>query len=210
MFWRNIHVHLQGQKTRQSKKMMACRSMLTACFLLISCLAYSLALKVRQHIPPKCWACTRLYSDTSLKTVIIAVTAMRTSNSTWEWLLVEGSCSLMWASDQGGDLYSSDSKVYIFHRGEDFSLWAENLYTYLTRDQTENAQKESSMLPHYCHVTTMSCVLSWKCNGYLKSRMFDHEIYVSNIWKYSNRDSSVGIATGYGLDDQGEREFESR
>jgi hypothetical protein len=25
-----------------------------------------------------------------------------------------------------------------------------------------------------------------------------------------NRDSSVGIATGYGLDDQGEREFESR
>jgi hypothetical protein len=25
-----------------------------------------------------------------------------------------------------------------------------------------------------------------------------------------SRDSSVGIATGYGLDDQGEREFESR
>jgi hypothetical protein len=27
---------------------------------------------------------------------------------------------------------------------------------------------------------------------------------------YRSRDSSVGIATGYGLDDQGEREFESR
>jgi hypothetical protein len=27
--------------------------------------------------------------------------------------------------------------------------------------------------------------------------------------KIENRDSSVGIATGYGLDDQGEREFES-
>jgi hypothetical protein len=27
---------------------------------------------------------------------------------------------------------------------------------------------------------------------------------------YSYRDSSVGIATGYGLDDQAEREFESR
>jgi hypothetical protein len=29
---------------------------------------------------------------------------------------------------------------------------------------------------------------------------------LSGIW---SRDSSVGIATGYGLDDQGEREFES-
>jgi hypothetical protein len=28
--------------------------------------------------------------------------------------------------------------------------------------------------------------------------------------KIRSRDSSVGIATGYGLDDQGEREFESR
>jgi hypothetical protein len=27
---------------------------------------------------------------------------------------------------------------------------------------------------------------------------------------YMNRDSSVGIATGYGLDDQGKREFKSR
>jgi hypothetical protein len=28
-----------------------------------------------------------------------------------------------------------------------------------------------------------------------------------HVW---SRDSSVGIATGYGLDDEGEREFESR
>jgi hypothetical protein len=33
-------------------------------------------------------------------------------------------------------------------------------------------------------------------------------LYFDNI--YMGRDSSVGIATGYGLDDQGEREFESR
>jgi hypothetical protein len=32
-----------------------------------------------------------------------------------------------------------------------------------------------------------------------------------DIWlESSSRDSSVGIATGYGLEDQGEREFESR
>jgi hypothetical protein len=29
-------------------------------------------------------------------------------------------------------------------------------------------------------------------------------------YHFVSRDSSVGIATGYGLDDQGEREFESR
>jgi hypothetical protein len=28
--------------------------------------------------------------------------------------------------------------------------------------------------------------------------------------KFGSRDSSVGTAAGYGLDDQGEREFESR
>jgi hypothetical protein len=59
----------------------------------------------------------------------------------------------MWAPDQGSDWYSSDSLIYIFHRGED-------LYTYLTRDQTENAQNESSVLLHYCHVPTMSSVQS--------------------------------------------------
>jgi hypothetical protein len=31
-----------------------------------------------------------------------------------------------------------------------------------------------------------------------------------NVFNNLQRDSSVGIATGYGLDDQGEREFESR
>jgi hypothetical protein len=33
---------------------------------------------------------------------------------------------------------------------------------------------------------------------------------VSNTTVQVSRDSSVGIATGYGLDDQGRREFESR
>jgi hypothetical protein len=41
------------------------------------------------------------------------------------------------------------------------------------------------------------------------NKYFSSLIFVSNC-SYRSRDSSVGIATGYGLDDQGEREFESR
>jgi hypothetical protein len=37
-----------------------------------------------------------------------------------------------------------------------------------------------------------------------------NETLIKLTWKGRSRDSSVGIATGYGLDDQGEREFESR
>jgi hypothetical protein len=45
------------------------------------------------------------------------------------------------------------------------------------------------------------------------------QFYITMLWQCNlkvilvcrvSRDSSVGIATGYGLDDQGEREFESR
>jgi hypothetical protein len=35
-------------------------------------------------------------------------------------------------------------------------------------------------------------------------------LFVHMYDQYRSSDSSVGIATGYGLDDQGEREFESR
>jgi hypothetical protein len=42
----------------------------------------------------------------------------------------------------------------------------------------------------------------------------DDDATVKMFWAYymlfSSRDSSVGIASGYGLDYQGEREFESR
>jgi hypothetical protein len=41
-------------------------------------------------------------------------------------------------------------------------------------------------------------------------RIFCPEFYATYDMYIMSRDSSVGIATGYGLDDQGEREFESR
>jgi hypothetical protein len=43
--------------------------------------------------------------------------------------------------------------------------------------------------------------------------IYNHTIYSINtgmVSKYVSRDGSVGIATGYGLGDQEEREFESR
>jgi hypothetical protein len=44
--------------------------------------------------------------------------------------------------------------------------------------------------------------------------MHSRAVFLQNKYRYKklqgSRDSSVGIATGYGLDDQGEREFESR
>jgi hypothetical protein len=39
---------------------------------------------------------------------------------------------------------------------------------------------------------------------------YSSETFVEFRHTTRSRDSSVGIATGYGLDDQGEREFESR
>jgi hypothetical protein len=43
------------------------------------------------------------------------------------------------------------------------------------------------------------------------SRCRESSQQLLKLYYYSrSRDSSVGIATGYGLDDQGEREFESR
>jgi hypothetical protein len=44
----------------------------------------------------------------------------------------------------------------------------------------------------------------------LSSRIFRDALVVCMFFKYILRDSSVGIATGYEMDDQGEREFESR
>jgi hypothetical protein len=35
-------------------------------------------------------------------------------------------------------------------------------------------------------------------------------IFTYHLWDYTSRDSSVGIATGYRLDDQGGQEFESQ
>jgi hypothetical protein len=40
---------------------------------------------------------------------------------------------------------------------------------------------------------------------------YDMNVYLGNDTQNTrSRDSSVGIVTGYGLEDQGEREFESR
>jgi hypothetical protein len=46
----------------------------------------------------------------------------------------------------------------------------------------------------------------------INNKLYFNKIGVLCVPMYltRSRDSSVGIATGYGLDDQGEREFESR
>jgi hypothetical protein len=51
-----------------------------------------------------------------------------------------------------------------------------------------------------------SPLLACTCSGCFQARsILSHILHVGR-----SRDSSVGIATGYGLDDQGEWEFESR
>jgi hypothetical protein len=71
-------------------------------------------------------------------------------------------------------------------------------------------------LTEICHVLCSHKVFQCLCSSYHVSRSPSVECYhylyfIFLIHFYlMSRDSLVGIATGYGLDDQGEREFESR
>jgi hypothetical protein len=68
--------------------------------------------------------------------------------------------------------------------------------------------RSTSLLPlqDIHRVTHKSFNLAGELADYFHLRS---DLYLQQV-VHGIRDSSVGIATGYGLDDQGEREFESR
>jgi hypothetical protein len=76
-------------------------------------------------------------------------------------------------------------------------------------NRLRNASKTAFLSWNVLRDITFSCLMqfSYVTHDTLNAALV---LFYTFIIFVRSRDSSVGIATGYGLDDQGEREFESR
>jgi hypothetical protein len=82
--------------------------------------------------------------------------------------------------------------------------------------QTHNYSKCPNWVPYVFKGSSVLVPLKifyfepWVTSDFFSMGGGDDQQICFDYSRLRSRDSSVGIATGYGLDDQGEREFESR